>query len=184
MNPRSPSLRTISYGNDLVLSRCSATGATSCSAKSRTVRRISSWSGERSKSMTTHSITVNLGAVADGSIAPAIRVIVEHGARRRPELAREDGRIRLRFTEGWPSVLIVLGERLIVCDNEDAPADVEVTASLPDLVALLNTPLRGGIPNPVRREGHSAIGLLRGGVAITGARTTGRRLLRLLSLLD
>src|SRR3954465_15699354 len=116
MNPRSPSLRTISYGNDLVLSRCSATGATSCSAKSRTVRRISSWSGERSKSMTTHSITVNLGAVAAGSVAPAIHAIVERGVRLRPDLALDRARVRLRFTEGWPAVLIVLGDRVIVCD--------------------------------------------------------------------
>src|SRR3954452_21532653 len=41
----------MSYGNALVRSSSSATGATSPSAKSRTVRRISSWSGERSKSM-------------------------------------------------------------------------------------------------------------------------------------
>src|SRR5262249_14212543 len=46
-----PSLPTISYGNDLVRSSSSATGATSPSANSRTVRRISSWSGGRSKSI-------------------------------------------------------------------------------------------------------------------------------------
>src|SRR3954468_14616228 len=51
ISPSSPSWRTMSYGNDLVRSSSSATGATSPSAKSRTVRRISSWSGERSKSM-------------------------------------------------------------------------------------------------------------------------------------
>src|SRR4051812_26152121 len=51
ISPRSPSWRTMSYGNDLVRSSSSATGATSPSAKSRTVRRISSLSGERSKSM-------------------------------------------------------------------------------------------------------------------------------------
>src|SRR4051812_20338335 len=51
ISPRSPSCLTIAYGNDLVRSSSSATGATSPSAKSRTVRRISSWSSGRSKSI-------------------------------------------------------------------------------------------------------------------------------------
>jgi hypothetical protein len=131
--------------------------------------------------MTTHSITVNLGSVADGSVAPAIRAIVERGVQRRPELAAEPGRIRLRFQEGWPAVLIVLGDRVVVCDNETAPADVEISATLPDLVTLLTTPLAKGIPNPIRREGRAAIGLLRGRVEIDGIRATALRLLRLLS---
>jgi hypothetical protein len=132
--------------------------------------------------MTTHSITVDLGAVADGSVAPAIRAIVERGVRLRPELAAGPGRIRLRFAEGWPAVLIVLGERVIVCDNDTSPADVEVRATLPDLVTLLNTPLTKGVPNPIRREGRAALGLLRGRVQIVGIRATARRLLQLLSL--
>ncbi len=51
ISPSSPSCLTIAYGNAFVRSSSSATGATSPSAKSRTVRRISSWSSERSKSM-------------------------------------------------------------------------------------------------------------------------------------
>src|SRR3954471_21165998 len=51
MKPSSPSFATTSYGKVFVRSSSSATGATSCSANSRAVRRISSWSGERSKSM-------------------------------------------------------------------------------------------------------------------------------------
>ena len=131
--------------------------------------------------MTAHSITVNLGSVADGSVAPAIRAIVERGAQRRPHLAAEPGRIRLRFLEGWPAVLIVLGDRVIVCDNETAPVDVEITATLPDLIALITTPLARGVPNPIRREGRAALSLLRGRVRVEGLRTTARRLLQLLS---
>ncbi len=134
--------------------------------------------------MTAHSITVNLGSVADGSVAPAIRAIVERGAQRRPHLTTEPGRVRLRFKEGWPAVLIVLGEDLIVCDDESSPADVEITATLPDLVALITSPLTRGVPNPMRREGRAAIGLLRGRVEIDGLRTTARRVLQLLSLTD
>src|SRR3954468_20961838 len=51
MSPSSPSCATISYGKRFSRSSASAAGATSRSAKSRTVRRISSWSSERSKSM-------------------------------------------------------------------------------------------------------------------------------------
>ncbi len=52
-----PSFATISYGNDFVRSSSSATGATSPSANSLTVRLISSWSGDRSKSMEPFSQT-------------------------------------------------------------------------------------------------------------------------------
>jgi hypothetical protein len=131
--------------------------------------------------MTTHSITVNLGAVADGSVAGASRAFVERGVQRRGVLAGVAGRVRLRFREGWPAVLIVLGDRVVVCDNETSPADVEITATLPDLVTLLTSPLTKGIPNPIRREGRAAIGLLRGRVEIDGIRATALRLLRLLS---
>src|SRR4051812_26645266 len=51
ISPSSPSWATISYGKRFSRSSASATGAPSPSAKSRTVRRISSWSSERSKSM-------------------------------------------------------------------------------------------------------------------------------------
>ena len=117
-------------------------------------------------------------------MAPAIRAIVERGAQRRPHLATEPGRVRLRFKEGWPAVLIVLGDHLIVCDDEKSPADVEITATLPDLIALITSPLTRGVPNPMRRQGRAAIGLLRGRVEIDGLRTTARRILQLLSLTD
>ena len=125
---------------------------------------------------------MHLGSVAAGTVTPAIAAVVERGVRLRPDLAAAPGRIRLRFHEGWPPVLIVLGDRVIVCDNETSPVDVEIRATLPDLVALLSTPLTGGIPNPMRREGRTAIGLLRGRVEIDGIRGTARRLLQLLSL--
>src|SRR5215211_5883891 len=51
ISPSSPSFATISYGKRFSRSSSSATGAISPSANSRTVRRIRSWSGERSKSI-------------------------------------------------------------------------------------------------------------------------------------
>src|SRR5215218_3287166 len=68
MSPSSPSLATISYGKRFSWSSASATGATSPSAKSRTVRRISSWSGERSKSM--RPFCLSPGSTRSGVYAP------------------------------------------------------------------------------------------------------------------
>ena len=125
---------------------------------------------------------VILGAVADRSIAPAIRVLVERGAGLRPELARDPASVRLRFAEGWPAVLVVLGPHVLVSDDDETEAEVEVRASLPDLVALLTSPLARGIPNPMRAEGRAAIGRVIGGdVDIDGRRATALRLLRLMS---
>src|SRR5438270_3758124 len=74
-----PSFSTISYGNDFVRSSSSATGATSACANSRTVRRISSWSGERSKSIAGVASDVRAGevdeqphAVAGGALADVL----------------------------------------------------------------------------------------------------------------
>ena len=69
ISPSSPSCLTIAYGNDFVRSSSSATGATSPSAKSRTVRRISSWSSGRSKFMPYLYRTL----VTNASLVPALR---------------------------------------------------------------------------------------------------------------
>src|SRR5438445_12815684 len=62
MRFRRQSSATMRYGNSLVRSSSSATGATSPSANSRTVRRIRAWSGERSNCMTSG------GAVGAGEL--------------------------------------------------------------------------------------------------------------------
>src|SRR5436190_18219533 len=86
MSPRSPSLATMSYGKRFSRSSASATGATSPSAKSRTVRRISSWSSERSKSMPSGlhgrgELDEEPDAVADAALGRVGLVRVPCGAR-------------------------------------------------------------------------------------------------------
>jgi hypothetical protein len=133
--------------------------------------------------MTIHSSTVQFGPVAQGSVAAGILALVERGVELRPELAREPGMVRLRFHEGWPAVLIELGDVVRVCDDDEAGADVEIRATLPDLVALLSAPLRGGVPSPTSAAGRAALGRVLGGaVEIDGIRSLARRVLRLLSL--
>src|ERR1700686_46013 len=61
IRPSLPSLPTISYGKDFVRSSSSATGATSPSANSRTVLRISSCSLDRSKFIVRTSTTARRG---------------------------------------------------------------------------------------------------------------------------
>src|SRR4051812_39748723 len=73
ISPRSPSCLTIAYGNAFVRSSSSATGATSPSAKSRTVRRISSWSSGRSKSMRHLYRTAVTKAMSQPPTTPALR---------------------------------------------------------------------------------------------------------------
>lgn len=118
-----------------------------------------------------------------GSVAAGILALVERGVERRPELAREPATVRLRFREGWPPVLIELGDVVRVSDDDHTPADVEIRATLPDLITLLSAPLRGGIPSPTSAPGRAALGRLLGGeVQIDGLRSTARRLLRLMTL--
>src|SRR5215211_8649657 len=69
MSPSSPSFATISYGKAFVRSGSPPTGAISPSANSRTVRRISSWSGGRSKSIRPSKQRADAGGSAPGGLA-------------------------------------------------------------------------------------------------------------------
>ena len=128
--------------------------------------------------------TVTLGAVAERSVAVALYAMVDRAAAMRPDLAAGlDGRVRLRWTEGYAPVVIEAdGEDIVVCDDHHGPADAEIHAAMPDLSALILVPHAGGIPAPWTRDGRAALArVARGHVRITGSRGVARRLLRLLS---
>jgi hypothetical protein len=104
---------------------------------------------------------VRLGALADGGLAPAIMAIVERGVSRRPAQARALAvEVELRMEENYPPVRIVFGEDVVLVEDGpgQAPA-LRISGALSDLVALLVTPLVGGVPNPIDARGRAALGL-------------------------
>jgi len=104
---------------------------------------------------------VRLGSLAEGGLAPAIMAIVERGVARRPERARALGiEVELRMEESYPPVRIAFGEDLVLVEDGpgSAPA-LRISGALADLVALLVTPLWGGVPNPIDARGRAALGM-------------------------
>jgi hypothetical protein len=129
-------------------------------------------------------VTVQLGPLSPDTIAPTVLALVERGAARQPELAGElAGSLALRFDEGYPAIRIEFAAGEITVGDDERPADVEIAGRLPDVVALITAPLAAGVPNPFSADGRAALArLARGHVEVTGSRTLGRRMLRLLSL--
>ena len=108
---------------------------------------------------------VRLGELAEGGLAPAIMAIVERGVNRRPDQARAlDMEVELRMEERYPPVRIVFGPDggLVEDGPAQAPA-LRVSGALADLVALLVTPLLGGVPSPMNARGRAALGMLASG---------------------
>ena len=129
---------------------------------------------------------VRLGALAENGIAPSIFALVEHGAAKRPDIARAaHGEVELRFSEGYAPVRIAfLGDEILVEDGAapDAP-DLVIAGSLPDVVHLTAVPLVGGVPKPTDARGRTALArLAKGRVRLDGDRLLGRRLLQVLAL--
>lgn len=105
---------------------------------------------------------VRLGTLLDGGLAPAIMAIVERGVNRRPERARALGiEVELRMEEGYPPVRIVFDDGVVLVEDGAAqdPA-LRISGALPDLVALLVTPLVGGLPSPMSARGRAALGMV------------------------
>ena len=104
---------------------------------------------------------MRLGALAEGGLAPAIMAIVERGVARRPDQARALGvEVELRMEGTYPPVRIVFGEDGVLV--EDGPGEspaLRISGALPDLVALLVTPMWGGVPNPIDARGRAALGM-------------------------
>jgi hypothetical protein len=128
---------------------------------------------------------LRLGATADDGIAPSIYVLLERGARRRPELARQmTGHVELRFAEDISPVRIAFRDsEILVEDGAWEGPDLVVAGRLPHVVHLTTAPTLAGFPNPATRHGRAAIARIsRRHVTIEGDRALGRRLLRLLEL--
>ena len=104
---------------------------------------------------------VRLGTLADGGLAPAIMAIVERGVNRRPDQARALAiEVELRMEESYPPVRIAFGDVVVVEDGPAHDPALRISGALADLVALLVTPLVGGVPSPMNARGRAALGML------------------------
>ncbi|MFL5821152.1 MAG: hypothetical protein ACJ76S_10785 [Solirubrobacteraceae bacterium] len=128
---------------------------------------------------------LRLGAVADDGIAASIYALVERGIHRRPALSRQiHGEIELRFDEELAPVRLVFDDQAVTVEDGSAhQPDLVISGRLPHVVALATAPLLGGVPNPANRRGRAALARIANRrVRVTGNRTLGRKLLRLLAL--
>ena len=104
---------------------------------------------------------VRLGVLRQGGLAPAIMVIVERGVQRRPAEARALRlEVELQMEETYPPVRIVFAEYGVLVEDGPAVAPgLRISGTLPDLAAMMVTPLVGGVPNPIDPRGRAAIGM-------------------------
>src|SRR3954453_19631217 len=137
MSPSSPSRRTISYGKRFSLSSSSATGATSPSAKSRTVRWMSRCSSERSKSIVRHhGASMRIGVLTGGGDCPGLNAVIR--AVVRTSALHYDDQI-LGFRDGWKGPI----------EGDMMPLTMESTRGI---LPRGGTILRSSRTNPFKRD--------------------------------
>jgi hypothetical protein len=128
---------------------------------------------------------LRLGVTGQDGIAPTMFALLERGLRRRPELARAmRGLVELRWDEEIAPVRIAFeADEVVVEDGSWELPDLVIAGRLPHIVHLTTAPMLGGVPNPARAHGRTALGhLRRGDIRVEGDRALGRKLLALLEL--
>ena len=132
---------------------------------------------------------VTLGHVADNGISPSLYGLVEHGARKRPALARDlRGLVEIRFQERFAPVRLAFSEDGILVEDaggtsaRDDP-DLVISGSLPDIVQSASAPLAGGIPKLTDARGRAALRRVANRrVRMRGSARLAQRLMKLLEL--
>ena len=135
---------------------------------------------------------VKLGRLADNGISPSMYGLVEHGASRRPKIAKElRGTLELRFSEDFAPVRVVFAHDGILVEDVFPPTkdekppkpDLVISGSLPQIVHLASAPLFGGVPRPTNAHGRAALANVAGRkVKIEGSPLLARRVLKLLEI--
>jgi hypothetical protein len=132
---------------------------------------------------------VTLGRVADNGISPSLFGLVEHGARKRPALARQmRGLIEIRFKERFAPVRLSFAQDGILVEDAGGPGgdrkpDLVVSGSLPDIVQFASAPLAAGIPKVTNARGRAALRRVASRkVRMQGSTRLAQRLLKLLEL--
>jgi hypothetical protein len=129
---------------------------------------------------------VRLRSTRGASIAAVIYALVERGALLRPALAAElRGSVLVRLGDPYKPVRVDLcGDEIEVsdCDDVDRAHDLVIDGALADVIALIASPLAGGLPKPTTVMGRAALGRLADGrVEFSGPLHLARGLLKLLS---
>ena len=129
---------------------------------------------------------VRLRSTRGTSISAVIYALVERGVLLRPALAGElRGSVLMRLGDPYKPVRVDLcGGEIEVgdCDDDDRAHDLVIDGALHDVIALIASPLTGGLPRPTTAIGRAAIArLVDGRVAFSGPLNLARGLLRLLS---
>jgi hypothetical protein len=133
---------------------------------------------------------VTLGQVADNGISPSLFGLVEHGARKRPELARRlRGLVEIRFKEHFAPVRLSFADDGIHVEDAHAAGrderrpDLVVSGSLADIVQFASAPLAAGVPKLTDARGRAALRRVANRkVRLEGSPRLAQRLLKLLEL--
>jgi len=145
---------------------------------------------KRARSRTRKKHEVKLGRLAENGISPSMYGLIEHGATRRPTIAKElRGSLEIRFTEEFAPVRVIFGADGILVEDvlpeEEDPfkPDLVISGSLPQIVHLASAPLFGGVPKPTDARGRAALGsITKRKVKIEGSPLLARRVLKLLEI--
>jgi hypothetical protein len=132
---------------------------------------------------------VTLGKVAGNGISPSLFGLIEHGARKRPQIARQmRGLVEIRFDESFAPVRLSFADDGILVedsggDGGDAQPDLVIRGSLPDIVQFASAPLAGGLPKLTDARGRAALmRVANRRVKMEGSPRLAQRLLKLLEL--
>lgn len=132
---------------------------------------------------------VKLGHVAANGVSPALYVLIERGAAKRPKVASSvRGTVEVRFTEDFAPVRMVFDADGALVEDDDGRAagwdpDLLIEGSLSDIVQLAAAPLVGGVPKLTDKRGRAALARVADRrVRIEGNPLIARRLLKLLEI--
>jgi hypothetical protein len=132
---------------------------------------------------------VKLGHIAANGVSPALYVLIERGAAKRPKVASSlTGTVEVRFTEDFAAVRMVFDSNGALIEDDDGRAagwepDLLIEGSLSDIVQLAAAPLVGGMPKLTDKRGRAAIARVADRrVRIDGSPLVARRLLKLLEI--
>jgi len=119
-------------------------------------------------------------------MSPVVYALVERGVLLRPALAVElRGSILMRLGDLYKPVRVDLCEGEIEvgdCEDDDRAHDLVIDGALHDVIALIASPLTGGLPKPTTAVGRAALArLVDGRVQLSGPVNLARGLLQLLS---